>query len=136
MTYWEEKNTEQLREMGKIHAEGRISTKELFSRMSEESVKNAKVELAIRTWARKSDRMRRFLERFDHRRLAIVVDMMIRITGREKEADILAYMLYTMMVGCYSIMPPIEGDHLQVLIDRFSKLCQGSNGVSKLLKKP
>lgn len=128
MTYWEEKNTQQLMDMGKIHAEGKISTKELFNLMSEQSVKNASVELAIRTWARKDDRMKRFLERFDHRRLAIVMDMMVRITGREGESDILAYMLYTMMVGCYSIMPPIEGDHLRVLINRFENLCQASNG--------
>ena len=90
----------------------------LGSRASE----TANPELAIRTWAMQDESVHAFVEQIDTTRIAMTQSMLQRVVDNPERAYLLARMIYAMLVGSYSIIPPIEKEAVLGLYVEFKKL--------------
>ena len=86
-------------------------------------------EIAIRAWALQDEEVRLHLERTDRARLEIGQRWFQTVTNDEGKANLMARMLNSLLVGCYSVIPPVLGEELRELMGEFFRL-YGLNGRS------
>jgi AcrR family transcriptional regulator len=79
-------------------------------------------ERAIRAWALQNDAVREVQMRIDNRRRSYVQSLCHEITGDERQAQIMAQMLYAILVGSEQMQPPLHGDALRTLFDEYLRL--------------
>ena len=70
-------------------------------------------EVNLRAWALTDPEVGEVIERVDGRRRAYLQSICREIEGDVSQADLLADLIYTVLVGCQQIIPSFEADRLQ-----------------------
>ncbi len=105
LTYWEDTVTHAI-----IAAtEGAESLSERLDRLLAGLLEHPpEPEAAIRAWALQDDWIKSCVGRVDQYRIGQIQAWLREKTGDDKQALLAAQVLYTMLVGCYSITPPLS----------------------------
>jgi AcrR family transcriptional regulator len=80
------------------------------------------IEIRLRSWAFQDEQVRRYVHRVDEARVAQARVWFEKLGHDSTHAERLARMLYALLIGCYSIFPPIEGEILQKTITQFLQI--------------
>jgi len=64
-------------------------------------------EVHIRTWALSDPLAREFQERVDTRRIAYLTDLYLELLRDEHQAQAMAHLAYTTLIGSASVIPPL-----------------------------
>ncbi len=85
---------------------------------------SAASELAIRAWALQDPSLRDPIRQVDAQRVDLMAGMLADSSHDEARARQLSRMLYAMLVGSYTIIPPIEKDAVLDLYREFTRLIE------------
>jgi AcrR family transcriptional regulator len=121
LTYWQEVDTQQVVEAASTLNRGSFGVDSLIQILAGRSAETANPELAIRAWTRQDETVQTFVEQVDTMRIQMVQQMLTEIVGEDRSI-LLARMLYTFLVGCYSILPPVEKEEILTIYDEFKRL--------------
>jgi AcrR family transcriptional regulator len=80
------------------------------------------IEISLRSWAFQDEQARRYVHRVDEARVAQARVWFERMGHTSTNAEWLARMLYSLLIGCYSVFPPVEGEILQKTISQFLQI--------------
>jgi len=115
LAYWERRLTSDI----VAEAEAVPHPEDLLDRFVDTLTRNSPdVERAIRAWALDDDEVRQHLERVDVMRVERAATW-FRPGLSEADARAVARSMYALLVGCYSILPPVDGDELQHIMAEF-----------------
>lgn len=122
LAFWQEKDTGQVVEAAS-QVEGLPRKIDgLIQVLGSRSVETASPELAIRAWALQDENVSGYIAQIDGQRVHLIVKMLEEVVDDGQRAYLLARMLYAMLVGSYSIIPPIERDAVIDLYQEFTRL--------------
>ena len=122
LAFWQEEDTRQVvAAAGKIEGNSR-KIDSLIEILGNRSAETANPELAIRAWALQNENVRGYVEQVDKQRIELTTEMLKEVTGDKERAHFLARMMYAMLVGSYSIIPPIKGNEVIDLYQEFTRL--------------
>lgn len=76
-------------------------------------------EIAIRAWAMRDAQVRAYVERVDAQRVAVAQGWFSQVIPAPQQAQFMAKLFNTLLVGCYSVSPPIIGEELVDFIQTF-----------------
>ena len=122
LVYWQEVDTRQV--VAAANDGGGTGVDGLIQVLAGRSAETANPELAIRAWTRQDETVRAFVEQVDTMRIQMVQHMLAEVASDEAHSHLLARMLYAWLVGCYSILPPIEKDDVLAIYQEFKRLYQ------------
>lgn len=74
-------------------------------------------EIAIRAWAQHDESVREVQRRVDERRIEYLRSLCREMGLDDARAERLSDLLYTVIVGCEQMHPPIRGERLRALFD-------------------
>lgn len=80
------------------------------------------IEICFRSWAFQDERVRSYVQRVDEIRVAQARLWFEKMGHDFAQAELLARMLYALLIGCYSSFPPIEGDILKETMTQFMQI--------------
>jgi AcrR family transcriptional regulator len=80
------------------------------------------VEICLRSWAFQDEQVRAYVQRVDEARVAQAQVWFEKLGHDSSQAERLSKMLYALLIGCYSIFPPINGEILQKTITHFLQI--------------
>jgi len=80
------------------------------------------IEICLRSWAFQDEQVRGYVQRVDEARVAQARVWFEKMGHDSTQAEWLARMLYVLLIGCYSIFPPIQGDKLQKTMTQFLQI--------------
>jgi AcrR family transcriptional regulator len=116
LEFWEEQYTNrvvQLTEAGK-------EPKRIFDHfMGILATEDPSIEIILRSWASRDELVRSYMQRTDEERVAHATHWFEQMGKKSPLAEDLAQMLYALLIGCYSVFPPIKGVALIGMITRF-----------------
>ena len=122
LTYWQQVDTQGVVEAANSSNDGTIRVDDLIQILGTRSSETANPEQAIRAWALQDETVRDFVEHIDQYRLKMIQEIFEEILQNKERSSLLAQMLYAMLVGSYSIIPPIEKDRVISSYDEFKRL--------------
>jgi AcrR family transcriptional regulator len=79
-------------------------------------------EVAIRIWAQQDEMVRGLVERVDAVRRDFVLRVFQTITQNEKQARLMADMLFTISIGSITALPRLPAERVQELYHEFKRL--------------
>lgn len=79
-------------------------------------------DVVVRAWSVHDDAVQAVQARVDARRMVYVADLCSEIIGDEVQGERVAQMLYTILVGCGQIQPPITGVNFRTLFNDVLRL--------------
>jgi AcrR family transcriptional regulator len=115
LEYWERRLTLDVIEQAEVASEPRSIMDGLVDALTR-NPPNA--ERAIRAWSLTDDVVRGHLARVDEMRVERAAAW-FRTTMREADANVAARSLAALLVGCYSIVPPVTNDELRRIVAGF-----------------
>jgi AcrR family transcriptional regulator len=119
LLYWHEVDTRQIMD-GIQSREGTANPLDrILMILGSRSADTARSEIAIRAWGLQNEQVRTQVEKVDQERLLLLMDNFMGMGRERSQAELMAQMLYTMLVGCYSIIPPLETGILMSLYVEF-----------------
>jgi hypothetical protein len=77
------------------------------------------VEISLRSWAFQDEQVRAYVQRIDETRMAHAQRWFEQLEHDSQQAEGLSRMLNALLIGCYSVFPPILGEALQKTIIHF-----------------
>lgn len=80
------------------------------------------IEICFRSWAFQDERVRSYVQRVDETRVAQARVWFETMGHSSTRAEWLARILYALLIGCYSIFPPIQGEVLQETMTQFMQI--------------
>jgi AcrR family transcriptional regulator len=80
------------------------------------------IERCLRSWAFQDEQVRAYVQCVDEARVAQARVWFEKMGHDSTQAEWLARMLYALLIGCYSIIPPIEGEVLQKNISQLLQI--------------
>jgi AcrR family transcriptional regulator len=83
-------------------------------------------EIAIRSWALQDKDVRTYVERIDQFRIAQAQYWFEGLAANHAQANIFARLFHTIMVGSYTVLPPVLGAQLKQQVREFIRLCSAS----------
>jgi AcrR family transcriptional regulator len=83
-------------------------------------------EIAIRAWALQDKEVRLHVERIDRFRITQAQHWFEALAADDEQALVMARLFHTILVGSYTVLPPILGKPLKQLIREFMRLCEAS----------
>jgi AcrR family transcriptional regulator len=120
LAFWEEKLTERIIASSQ---EGAHSPTELFARFLQSLMEQTpQAEIAIRAWALQDETVRAYVARIDGARLAQGRQWFATIAADEEQAYTMSRLFHTILVGSYTVIPPVEGPELGGLVGEFLRL--------------
>jgi AcrR family transcriptional regulator len=122
LAFWGQEDTERVIAAASDLESDHFGVEGLIQVLSSRSAASANPELAIRAWARQDEAVKEFVAQIDWARLELLLAFFREEVRDGNRADRLAQMLYTMLVGSYSVLPPIEGQALLALFEEFKTL--------------
>jgi len=122
LTYWQGVDTQQVVEAASALNGGSFGVDGLIQVLASRSAETANPELAIRAWTRQDETVRTFVEQVDTMRIQMVQQMLTDVDGDEDRSFLFARMLYAFLVGCYSVLPPVEKEEILAIYDEFKQL--------------
>ena len=79
-------------------------------------------EIAIRNWAHRDERVRSTVEQVDAARSGFLVGLFWVLSGDERQARLMADLLFTMSIGSMTALPRIAPDRVLALYAEFKRL--------------
>jgi AcrR family transcriptional regulator len=79
-------------------------------------------EVAIRMWAHEDEEVRQWVEKVDAARRDFVARLFLHITGDENQADLMADMIFVMLIGSMTAFPRVPPRRVLLLYDEFKRL--------------
>lgn len=76
------------------------------------------IEIILRSWAARDEHVHAYMQHIDEERL-IQAQRWFEQSGQTQNTRDLARMFYTLLIGCYSVFPPIKGETLKSFIKQF-----------------
>jgi AcrR family transcriptional regulator len=83
-------------------------------------------EIAIRAWALQDKDVRTYVEHIDKFRIAQAQHWFEGLAANPKQAKIFARLFHTILVGSYTVLPPVLGAPLKQQVREFIRLCSAS----------
>jgi AcrR family transcriptional regulator len=80
------------------------------------------IEITLRSWAFQDEQVRAYVQRIDEARVAYAQGWFEQLGHEPQQAEQLSKMLNTLLIGCYSIFPPIQAEALQKTMSRFLQI--------------
>jgi hypothetical protein len=125
LAHWHETNTTAIVERARRPAETIImGVMNVFECWADERLFDPRLDFAVREWARRSDDVRRMIDRADDERLSAIRDMYRRHGYDGEDAFIRARVLYYMQIGYYvlDLKEPVEArvSHLAAYLRSFT----------------
>ncbi|MBN1119472.1 MAG: TetR/AcrR family transcriptional regulator [Anaerolineae bacterium] len=119
LDYWEETLTQGVVAL----TEGTDDPREIFSRfIAALAQTDPGSEIAIRAWAIRDEDVRARVERVDAGRVEIVRRWLGDVSASDDQAYAFSRLMNTLLVGCYSVIPPIVGEDLVAFMQEFFAL--------------
>lgn len=122
LSYWQQVDTQGVVDAAAALNNGAMGIDGIIQIIGTRPAETANPELAIRAWAMQDEIVREFVEQVDQFRIQMMQDIFTEIIQDEVRASLLARMLYAMLVGSYSIIPPIERDGVLSIYSEFKQL--------------
>ncbi|TPN83101.1 TetR/AcrR family transcriptional regulator [Mesorhizobium sp. CU2] len=127
LNHWHDTNTNAIVERAMRPAETIIKgVMNVFECWADERLFDPRLDFAVREWARRSDDVRRMIDRADDERLSAIRDMYRRHGYDEEDAFIRARVLYYMQIGYYvlDLKEPVKArvSHLAAYLRAFTGL--------------
>jgi AcrR family transcriptional regulator len=125
LKHWHETNTTAIVERARRPADTIImGVMNVFECWADERLFDPRLDFAVREWARRSDDVRRMIDRADDERLSAIRDMYRRHGYDGEDAFIRARVLYYMQIGYYvlDLKEPVEArvSHLAAYLRSFT----------------
>ncbi len=79
-------------------------------------------EVAVRMWAYQDERVSEFVEKVDVVRRNFVLKVFRSLSGDEENAQLMADMLFTMLIGSITMLPRMSPERVQDLYLEFKRL--------------
>lgn len=79
-------------------------------------------EMAVRAWAQQDEWVGNYVQKVDAVRREFVTRIFKRVSVNEEEAQLMADMLFTMLIGSISILPRMSPARVQDLYQEFKRL--------------
>jgi AcrR family transcriptional regulator len=124
LVFWQDMDTRQIIEGIPLNNQFTNPVDGLINVLAGRSAESAHFEIAIRAWGLQDVKVRTYVEQIDGKRLLLLVDMFQKMGRDSARAELMAQILYTMLVGCYSIIPPIQIETLLLLYAEFKRAYQ------------
>jgi AcrR family transcriptional regulator len=121
LVYWQNIDTLNILEGIKSQAKNAHPVDGLLTVLGNRPAETAQSEIAFRAWGLQDAGVRSEVEKIDRHRLNLLKEMFISLGKDEPHSELLAQMLYTMLVGCYSIIPPLETEKLLSMYAEFKR---------------
>jgi len=127
LAHWHDTNTTAIVERARRPSETIImGVMNVFECWADERLFDPRLDFAIREWARRSDDVRRMIDKADDDRLTAIRDMYRRHGYDDEDAFIRARVLYYMQIGYYvlDLKEPVEArvSHLAAYLRSFTGL--------------
>ncbi|AZO15937.1 TetR/AcrR family transcriptional regulator [Mesorhizobium sp. M2A.F.Ca.ET.043.05.1.1] len=127
LKHWHETNTTAIVERARRPADTIImGVMNVFECWADERLFDPRLDFAVREWARRSDDVRRMIDKADEERLLAIRDMYRRHGYESEDAFIRARVLYYMQIGYYvlDLKEPVEArvSHLAAYLRSFTGL--------------
>lgn len=122
LTHWKQIDTQEVADTASKMGAGLMSVDNLINLLASRTAEAANPELAIRAWSLQDDDVRDFVAQIDQMRIQLIQSVFEQNIDDPKRANLLARMLYAMLVGSYSIIPPIEQENVRLSYQEFIKL--------------
>ncbi|MEW6633678.1 MAG: TetR/AcrR family transcriptional regulator [Pseudomonadota bacterium] len=127
LAHWHDTNTTAIIERARRPSETIImGVMNVFECWADERLFDPRLDFAIREWARRSDDVRRMIDKADDDRLTAIRDMYRRHGYDDEDAFIRARVLYYMQIGYYvlDLKEPVEArvSHLAAYLRSFTGL--------------
>ncbi|BCY19557.1 TetR family transcriptional regulator (plasmid) [Leptolinea sp. HRD-7] len=116
---WEQQYTARVIEMSEAAGDPALVF-DRFSRVLASELPD--IEICFRSWAFQDERVRSYVQRVDEARIAQARRWFEMMGYDSTRAEGLARMLYALLVGCYSIFPPVQGEILQKTMTEFLQI--------------
>ncbi len=125
LSHWRDTNTKAIIERAQRPARTIIlGVLNVFECWADEALFDPRLDFAVREWARRSDDVRRAIDKADNDRLGAIRDMYRRHGYNEEDAFIRARVLYYMQIGYYvlDLKEPVEArvSHLAAYLRSFT----------------
>jgi AcrR family transcriptional regulator len=82
------------------------------------------IEICLRSWAFQDEQVKAYVQRVDEARVAQTRIWFAKLGHDSSQAERLSRMLYALLIGCYSIFPPIDGEILHKTITHFLQITE------------
>lgn len=125
LSYWEEQMTRDIIKISKSGTSFEDKNTLLFDASSK--VRNARLEVAIRSWALRDELARSFQERVDKQRMEYINELYQMIIQDKKKAKDLTMIRYAFFIGAQQIIPSIQGKELTRLFNALHELLLRKN---------
>lgn len=79
-------------------------------------------EVAVRIWAQHDERVGDYVQSVDASRREFVLNVFKSVTGDEQKAQLMADMLFTMLIGSITMLPRMSTERVQDLYLEFKRL--------------
>lgn len=119
--FWEQQYTRRIVEFSESAQDPALIFSRFISIIGNES---PAAEIAIRSWAFQDEQVRAYVQRIDDVRVAHARRWFRLAQKEETLADQLARLFNALLIGCYSVFPPLTGDILKQTIQSFLKLAE------------
>jgi AcrR family transcriptional regulator len=124
LAYWQEVDTQAVVQAASRLNGGDFCLDGLIQVLGSRSAESANPELAIRAWAMQDKTVHAAVAKIDTARIAMTRQLLQRIAGDAERAQLLSRMLYALLIGSYSIIPPIEKEEVRQIYQEFKILVQ------------
>ncbi len=119
LEFWEQQYTSRII----AFAESAEGPEQIFSRfLTILTNESPAVEIAIRSWALQDEPVRAYVQRIDELRIDTARRWFQRVNNDSLQANSLASLFNALLVGCYSVFPPLLREDLQQNVSLFLKL--------------
>ena len=116
---WEQQYTTRVIEM----SENTGDPDQVFDKfLSALAVELPDIERCLRAWAIQDEQVRAYVQRVDEIRVAQARVWFEKMGHGSTQAQWLAKTLYALLIGCYSIFPPIDGQAMKENITQFLQI--------------
>lgn len=79
-------------------------------------------EVAVRAWAQQDEWVGDYVQKVDAVRREFVSNVFRRVTGDEEKAQLMADMLFTVLIGSITMLPRMSSERVQDLYKEFKRL--------------
>ncbi len=84
--------------------------------------RDPQAEVAIRAWAMQDPLARVYVARVDRYRVEAMQKILGDAAGDQAAGDLRGLMLYSMLLGCLSMVPPLSIDEVEPMVNEFKRV--------------
>jgi AcrR family transcriptional regulator len=121
LAYWQHLDTQTIKDQLQVPGPQGSPLDKLLFILASRPPEAAHAEIAIRAWAMQDPLVRACVAQVDADRLALLNGILHQMGYDPTQSSLMASMLYSMLVGCYSVIPPVAQERLAQLYTEFKR---------------